>query len=147
MAQLAAYPVRVRFPVHWAEMDAMGHVNNARYFTWFESARLALFRRVGIADRGGDGVGPILAHTSCDFLVPVTWPATIEVGTRITQVGRTSFTMEYVAWSLGDPEENVDGGASSPVARGTGVVVLIDYGRGRSVPISDDLRQALDALR
>ena len=145
MPHSGSFPVRLQFPLHWGEMDAMGHVNNTRYFTWFESARIALFRRVGIAQGAGDGVGPILAHTACDFLVPVTWPATLEVGTRIVKLGRTSFTMEYAVWRLageGDAPES----EPTLVATGSGVVVLIDYRRGGSVPIGDDLRRELEAL-
>jgi acyl-CoA thioester hydrolase len=132
------FPVVVRFPVHWSEMDAMGHVNNARYFTWFESARIALFERVGLATAGVPETGPILAHTSCDFLAPVRYPAEVVCGTRIARVGTTSFTMEYEAALAAAPDR--------PVARGEGVVVMIDYRSGGKVPIPDALRQALEAL-
>lgn len=44
---MEGFPVVVRIPVLWGDMDALGHVNNARYFAWFESARIALFERVG----------------------------------------------------------------------------------------------------
>ncbi|HVS03754.1 MAG TPA: thioesterase family protein [Thermoanaerobaculia bacterium] len=132
------YPVVVRFPLHWGEMDALGHVNNARYFTWFESARIALFERVGLASSGRPALGPILAHTRCDFLRPLTYPAEVLVGARITRLGRTSFGMEYgVALA---------GAADEPVARGEGVIVLVDYTTGAKVPIPDDLRSRLATL-
>ena len=71
MTAAAGFPVLVMFPVHWGEMDALGHVNNARYFTWFESARIALFGQIGVlATREATGIGPILATTTCDFLGP-----------------------------------------------------------------------------
>jgi len=135
----AAYPVEVRFSIHWGEMDALGHVNNARYFTWFESARMALFERIGLDTGGVPGVGPILAHTSCDFLAPVTYPAEIAAGTRISRLGNTSFTMQYGVTLLSAEPPRL-------VARGEGVVVLIDYRTGRKVRIPADLRQALEAL-
>lgn len=137
-AAMDGYPVVIRFPLHWSEMDAFGHVNNARYFTWFESARIALFLRVGLASGGAPEVGPILASTRCDFLVPVTYPAEIVCGTRIARLGTTSFTMEYAAARADDPARTV--------ARGEGVVVLIDYRSGARVPLPPDLRQALEAL-
>ena len=34
------FPVEVRFPLQWGEMDALGHANNACYFRWFEAARI-----------------------------------------------------------------------------------------------------------
>ena len=109
---MVPFPVTVSFPVHWAEMDAMGHVNHARYFTWFESARIALFARIGVAADKPRDVGPILAMASCDFIRPVVYPATVVVGSRILKVGRTSITMEYAAWLVGRARS-----APAPVAR------------------------------
>jgi len=131
------YPVVVRFPVHWGEVDAMGHVNNARYFTWFESARMELFLRVGLEIDGTPELGPILAHTSCDFLQPVRFPAQVDVGTRIADFGRTSFTMDFGATLAGSEDL---------VARGRGVVVLIDYRSGAKVEIPADLKARLQEL-
>jgi acyl-CoA thioester hydrolase len=138
MPAMQRFPVVVRVPVQWGDMDALGHVNNAVYFTWFESARIALFERVGLAITGTPEVGPILAHTRCDFLAPVRYPGEVLAGTRIERLGTTSFTMEYEAALAGDQER--------PVARGQGVVVLIDYRDGAKVPLSASLRDALSAL-
>jgi acyl-CoA thioester hydrolase len=138
MPAMQRFPVVVRVPVQWGDMDALGHVNNAVYFTWFESARIALFERVGLAITGVPEVGPILAHTRCDFLAPVRYPGEVIAGTRIERLGSTSFTMEYEAALAADPER--------PVARGQGVVVLIDYRDGSKVPLTAALRDALSAL-
>ena len=134
---MEGFQVTVRFPIHWAEVDAMGHVNNARYFTWFESARMELFQRVGLEIEGSPKVGPILAHTSCDFLAPVRFPAEIEAGTRVTGFGRTSFTMGFGV-ALADGQRLA--------ARGRGVVVLIDYGSGAKVEIPSELKAKLEAF-
>jgi acyl-CoA thioester hydrolase len=132
------YPVSVEVGVHWGDMDALGHVNNARFFTWFESARIALFERVGLAATGVPEVGPILAHTRCDFLAPVRYPARLVSGTRIDRLGNSSFTMGYGIAHAETPDELV--------ARGEGVVVLIDYTRGTKVAIPDGLRAKLAAF-
>jgi acyl-CoA thioester hydrolase len=138
MPAMHRFPVVVRVPVQWGDMDALGHVNNAVYFTWFESARIALFERVGLPMTGVPSAGPILAHTRCDFLAPVRYPADVLAGTRVEGLGRTSFTMEYEVALASDPER--------PVARGAGVVVLIDYRDGSKVPLPETLREALAAL-
>lgn len=128
----------VTFPVHWGELDALGHVNNARYFTWFESARMAVFERVGLAFTGAPEIGPILAHTSCDFLAPVRFPARILAGARIASLGNTSFVMEYGAALEAEPDRLV--------ASGRGVIVLIDYRAGTKVAMPEALRDELEAL-
>ena len=135
---MIGFPVVVRFPVHWSEMDALGHVNNARYFTWFETARIALFDQVGLPSSGMPKVGPILAQTSCEFLAPVRYPSDLVAGTRITSLGNTSFRMEFGV-ALADEPDGL-------LARGGGVVVLIDYATGGKVPIPDELRSTLEAL-
>jgi acyl-CoA thioester hydrolase len=132
------YPVTVRFPMHWGEMDALGHANNTRYFAWFESARIAVFERLGLrADMPTDR-GPILATTTCDFLQPIRWPADLLVGARIPSVGRTSFTMDY-AIALGSAPDD-------PCAKGTSVIVLVNYQTGEKVPLDDAFRERINAL-
>ncbi len=128
----------VEFPLHWGEMDALGHVNNARFFTWFETARIALFRRVGVATDGAAGVGPILATTQCDFLVPVRFPAVVQVGVRVSKLGTTSITFEYLVCVEGQ---------AKPYARGSSVVVLVHYPSASKVPLSDEVRLALSTLK
>ena len=135
---MVPFPVTVSFPVHWAEMDAMGHVNHARYFTWFESARIALFARIGVAADKPRDVGPILAMASCDFIRPVVFPASIVAGARILKVGRTSVTMEYAIWLADEPER--------PCARGASVAVLVDYRTMEKVEVPGDVRAAIAAL-
>jgi len=127
-----------RIPVQWGDMDAFGHVNNARFFTWFETARIAHFREIGIETQRISRVGPILAHTSCDFLRPVEYPAEVLAGARVTRLGETSFHHESVVTPVDLPDQ--------PVARGIGVMVLYDYETGKSVPLPDDLRDRIRAL-
>jgi len=132
------YPVTLRFPMHWGEMDALGHANNARYFTWFESARIALFERLALAARPGDAVGPVLASTSCVFRRPVVYPANLVVGVRVAKVGRTSVLTEY-AVARAEAENQA-------LAIGEGTVVLVDYGTMKAVPVPERVRTALEAL-
>ncbi len=135
---LEAYSEVVRFPVHWGEMDALGHVNHVRYIAWFETARMAMFARLGLTETGDTPMGPILANVSCDYTAPVEWPADVAVGARIGRVGRTSFVTEYGVF--------VDGETPTLVARGQAVIVLFHYRDGVTVPIPDALRAAMSAL-
>jgi acyl-CoA thioester hydrolase len=135
---MVPFHVTVSFPIHWGEMDVMGHVNHARYFTWFESARIALFAKIGIQAEKPRDVGPILAMASCDFIRPVVFPASIVAGARILKVGRTSITMEYAVWRADEPER--------PCARGASVAVLVDYRTMEKVEVPGDVRAAIAAL-
>ncbi|CAN5922102.1 thioesterase family protein [soil metagenome] len=133
----AARPVVVTIAVQWGDMDALGHVNNTRFFAWFESARVALFERLGLMTKGPSALGPILATTTCDFLRPVVYPATVRVGATVSKIGETSMAIDYLV-------ESAEGDVTC--ARGTSVVVLVDYATMQKVRIPDDLRAAIAAL-
>ncbi len=134
-----SYPVTVEFPIHWGEMDAFGHVNNARFFTWFESSRIAFFQAAGVSLDPRDSVAPILAAAHCDYLEPVVFPARLAVGARATKLGNTSLTLEHGVWRVGAP--------GHILARGTSVVVLLNYATGEKVRVPEAARQAIAALQ
>jgi len=126
------FPVLLRIPIHWGDMDALGHVNNARYFTYFESARFAYFREIHIGPlREAPDQGPVLASTRCDFRRQLHYPAEIDIGARVARIGTTSFTMEYAIF---------DHGTGDLVANGEGVLVWVDYDEGVPIPVPDAVR-------
>jgi acyl-CoA thioester hydrolase len=118
-------------------MDALGHVNNAAYFTYCESARIEYFDEIGIGRFAEAPDGPTLAHASLDFRRQVRYPAVLEVGVRVAEIGTRSFRMSYGVFY-----EATD----SVVADGTSVVVWTDYRSGRAIDVPVAVRAAIDAL-
>lgn len=135
---IEGFNVIERIPVLWGDMDAFGHVNNTRFIRWFETARIAHFDRVGITTTRPEGVAPILAHVSCDYVSPVDFPSDVLVGARVSKIGTTSFHQEYVVALADAPDQ--------PVARGVGVIVMYDYNSGNKVPVPDDLKARISQL-
>ncbi|WNG21775.1 acyl-CoA thioesterase [Cystobacter fuscus] len=136
------FPITVRFPIQWSDMDAFGHVNNARYFTWFEAARIAYMTRVGLVSPEmrkpeGKGVGPIVAATNAEYLRPVVYPAELVVGARVTRIGTTSFTMEYAV-------EDANSGVL--YARGGAVMVTLRYADHQKVAVPAEVRAAIEVV-
>lgn len=134
----AEFPVVVEWPVAWAEMDYFRHVNHARYLTYFESARIQYLDRIGFRELTETRqMGPILASTQARYRRPVTYPDTVVVGARSTEVGEDRFTHEYrlVSRALGDV-----------AAEGTALLVSYDYAAGRKAPLPDGVRAAIQAL-
>ncbi|ATB35111.1 thioesterase [Cystobacter fuscus] len=136
------FSVTVRFPIQWSDMDAFGHVNNARYFTWFEAARIAYMIRVGLVSPEmrkpeGEGVGPIVAATNAEYLRPVVYPAELVVGARVTRIGTTSFTMEFAV-------EDANSGVR--YARGGAVMVTLRYADHQKVAVPDAVRAAIELV-
>jgi acyl-CoA thioester hydrolase len=137
-ALLQGYSVVIAVPVQWGDQDAFAHVNNVVYFRWFESARIAYFRRIGlIAERDAEDLGPILAASSCDYRRSIAFPDTVRVGIRATRIGRTSIGLEHRIVS--DEQKAL-------AAEGTSTTVFYDYAAGRPHPVPEEVRKAIEEL-
>ncbi len=98
---LRDYPVIYDVPVRWGDMDAFQHVNNVVYFQYFESARVAYLEALGVMEFMKDTtIGPILASINCSFRFPVTYPDTLRVGARVSQLGSDRFVIAHRAVSV-----------------------------------------------
>lgn len=136
-ALLAEFPVRVAIPVQWGDQDALGHVNAARYLTWFETARVEMLKQLGWKRVQAAGIGPILASITCNYRRPVHFPDTVTIGGRVERIGRTSIIVTHAIASLSQ---------GTIVADGTSVVVTYDYDSKQPVPVPDDLKRAIAGL-
>ena len=90
---------RVRFQ----ELDALNHVNNARYLSWFETFRIAYLRASGIADYAVADRRPVLVlrSVSLDYRAPLYLDDSYIVAGRTRAYRNTSWTMEYAVVSGG----------------------------------------------
>ena len=75
--------------VRWGDMDALGHINNAMYFRYMESARVAYLSKIGIL-LGHDNQSFVLANTMCNFILPTSYPANITIETYVSKLGNSS---------------------------------------------------------
>jgi acyl-CoA thioester hydrolase len=126
---------RIDIPVRWGDMDALAHVNNTAYFVYMEQARVSWLQSA-IGDVSKDHpVGPILASTSCQFRLPVTFPETLTVSVYLERLGSKSMTLKYEMLRQSDGQI---------AAEGDSVLVWFDFKAGHSVPIPGALlpRQA-----
>lgn len=135
---LERFPVTVSVPVIWGDMDAFRHINNTVYFRYFENVRLAHLEQVGyMQSMESTGMGIILAETRCRYLLPLTYPDTVLIGTRLQTIRDDRFSMEYAVFS----EQH-----RTLAATGEGLIVSYDYRHGRKAPIPEPLRQRIIAL-
>lgn len=128
-------PITVRF----RDIDAMGHVNNAVFFTYLETGRVDYIRREVLGDTKSrsftDRLGLILAHISCQFKAPIYYGQRVEVGTRVVEMRNSSFLVEQ--------RIEADGQLA---ALAEAVVVHYDYQAGKSVRIPDEIRTRVEAF-
>ena len=124
-----------RMPIRCGDMDAYGHVNNTVYFRYMEQARVECLEQMDLQVRPG-GDGPVIINASCTFLVPMTYPGMVEVRTFVGAIGRSSF-QTYVEMRIeGDEKLYAEGAAK---------VVWMNTLNGKSVPVPDHVRSALEA--
>lgn len=126
-----AHPIEVRF----RDIDGMGHVNNAVYFTYIEAARTEYLMRVMGAKKLQD-VDWIVASASLNFRRAAAYGDPLEVRVRPSRVGTTSFTLAYEVWDTKTHEL---------VADGETAVVMFDYAKSAKKPIDAALRKKLEA--
>jgi len=120
--------------LRWGDLDAMNHLNNTLYFRLMEEARICWFDENDLR-AGPAGEGPILAHASCDFLIPMTYPCNAVVTQTVVRVGKSSMDLDIV---IGD-----DADAPRVHAKGRNVLVWMDYRSGKSTPWPAHLLEAL----
>ncbi|WP_420426574.1 acyl-CoA thioesterase [Algiphilus sp.] len=126
-------PHRVSIEVRWGDMDALGHVNNARFFTYDEDVRLGFFNQLMAEDaRFWKDYGLILAHIGCDFVAQVRAPATLDVAYGIARIGSKSFETRAFMYDQG-----------VLAARTKAIVVWYDYVAQATLAIPDGVRQQL----
>ena len=127
------YKHSVALDVRWGDMDRLGHVNNAKFFTYSESARMAYFDALKDRDPGQwEKSGLILASIGCDFIAQLHYPAGIDIGTRITAIGRSSMKADQGIFR--------DGVA---VARLYATIVWFDYEAQKAMPVPEPVRELI----
>lgn len=125
---------QIKFKVPFGDVDMMGHVNNARYLTYFETARtehmLASFER-----EDPNEIGVIIAHAEIDYRFPARWNDLLTVKIRPSLVGTKSWTYEY--------EITIEEGGNRLVAEGKSVQVAYNYKIGTSIDLPTTIKKVL----
>ncbi len=116
------------FDIAWGDMDALGHVNNVRYFDYFQEARIEWLRTLEFTLT--KQCGPIVLHVGCTYLKPVVYPANLVLKTSIHSLGNSSMMIDHDLYQEG-----------SLMAQGTSKIVWVDYKQQKSIPLPDSLRQ------
>jgi acyl-CoA thioester hydrolase len=124
---LTDFPDRTTHTIRHGDLDAQRHVNNTVFASLFESGRVQVIRH---PEHGllVPGATLVLARTEIDFRRELHYPGTVEIGTAIAGIGRTSFTFAQALF---------DGDQCAATGRAT--MVLIDAVTRRSRPLPDDL--------
>jgi acyl-CoA thioester hydrolase len=123
------HPTEVRY----GDLDPQGHVNNAKFLTYFEQARVHYLLQLGLfhKDRSFMEIGLIVADIHITYHAPVQWGDPIQTGVRTARIGGKSMTIEQVV---------VNGETGQVLAKGTVIMVGFDYTAQKSIRIPTEWR-------
>jgi acyl-CoA thioester hydrolase len=128
---------RYFFPINvsYSDIDAQGHVNNTRYGTYIESARLAYLQHLGLWDgKDFQKLGVIVADVHITYLLPLFYGQQIEVGAHVSHIGGKSIKFEFI---IRDVE------SKAICATAETINVGFDYTEEVSTRISNDWRSVI----
>jgi acyl-CoA thioester hydrolase len=122
------FPHRVVENVRFSDIDANGHVNNAKFSTFYEAARVSLFRRreFGLMP---EGKLLTLAQITIQFRAEIQWPGMVEIGLAVISFGRSSVVFEQALFTEG-----------RCVSTAQAINVLIDETTRKSTPLTDEIK-------
>ena len=130
------YHHQLSIEVRFKDLDVFGHVNNGVVFTYVETARLRYLIDLGLRSPHANwqGVAFILAHINCDFRRPIFYEQQVKVGTRITEIKRSSLRLEH--------RIEADGQLA---AEGYGILVHYDYNTAQTISVTPEMRAKIEA--
>jgi len=137
---LDGYTHIIPMPVRFGDLDALGHLNNAKYATYIEQARIQYVTDV-CGFRGlWNELGMILARIEIDFKAPILYGDTVEIYTRCSRIGSKSFDLDYVITRQAATQS-----ASQVSATSRSVLVAFDYTTQQTMAVPDSWRTAMTA--
>ena len=126
------HPVEVRY----GDLDPQGHVNNAKFLTYFEQARIEYWIQMGFftKDQSFMEIGVIVADVHLTYLEPVYFGQNIKVGVRVVRLGNKSMTWE---------QNILDADTDKELARGELVILTYDYKAEKAISIPREWRDKI----
>lgn len=129
----AYYTVWGSDTVRYGDTDLNGHVNNAAFLTYMETAR-TLFLLNPAEPVLPRSQGLAIVRLVMDFRAEMHWGSSVEVGIAVPRIGRTSFTMAQALFQHGNC-----------VATAECVLVAMDLVARKATPIAGRLEAVLRA--
>jgi acyl-CoA thioester hydrolase len=127
-------PIEVRY----GDLDPQGHVNNAKYLTYMEQARIEYIHQPGLWEGGSfQDIGIILADAQITFQASIHYGQPVRVGVRVSRLGNKSMTMEY---------RLEDARSGQGLASASTTVVTYDYHTQQTIPIPDHWRKVISQI-
>lgn len=126
------HPIEVRY----GDLDAQGHLNNAKYLTYFEQARIRYFVELALFTPGQSfmDIGVILAEAKVTYHAPVEYGMPVKAGACVCKLGNKSMTVKQAI---------INAETGEALASGYVVLVAFDYHTQKTIPIPNEMRKTI----
>ncbi|KAI9064944.1 thioesterase [Trametes sanguinea] len=136
-AEAENYPYFLSYRTRWIDNDQYAHVNNSVYYHLFDSVvNTYLIQHAHLEPTTSSLIG-LVVSSFCHFFSPVSFPAVLDLGLRVTKLGSSSVTYEVAVFEQGSERPSAVGGYTH---------VFVDRVTRRSAPIAPDTRAGLARL-
>src|SRR5438105_14890430 len=120
-----------------ADNHVYGHVNNATYYSYFDTLVNRMLVERNLLDPAKSGAIGVVVETGCRFFASVSFPDVIDAGLRVASIGNSSVRYEIALFRHVEKE---------PAATGHFVHVYVDRTARRPVPVPAEVRAGLEPL-
>ena len=125
-----------RIPVRWGEMDAVGHVNNAQYFRYMETARIDWFQSLGLLAEGATE-GPMIVNAFCNFYRQFQYPDEVLLKMYVSDARRATFETWALMESVAEP--------GVVRAAGGATAIWVDMAQQKATDLPERIRAIVEA--
>lgn len=127
----------IDMPTRWDDNDVFGHVNNVKYYAFFDTAITTVEIEGGIFNTATSDIIPYVVESNCTYFEGVAFPDMLEVGLGVERIGNTSLTYRLGLFRKGAPE---------PAAQGRFIHVYVDRQSQRPVPLPANIKLFAEQL-
>ena len=120
--------------VRFRDLDALGHVNNAVYLTYFEIARTHYWKNLFGLPRAAQNWGFVMVRTECNYRSPAILGETIKISARILSIKNSSFSFEY---------RLVENQTGRLIAEGLSIQVCYNQKTGKTIYVPKEIRKKI----
>jgi len=132
---MKGYHFKIQIPIRFADIDALGHVNNAIYLTYFEIARSAYWAE--IIEWDWKSLGIIIRKSVIDYIKPIILSDIVYAYVRTSKIGNSSFELEYILVKNSNGTEEI-------CTTGQTLCVSFDYAMQKPIQIPENQRLKME---
>ena len=124
--------------LRWADNDAYGHINNAHYYSFFDTAVDAFLLHYNLRPHVAGVYQTLVVASECRYFSQVSAPGTIQVGVRPGRLGRSSIAYEVAVFTAD---------SDLAAAQGLFVHVCVDRQSQRPEALPEPFRKEIERLK